>query len=181
MAGKAIQVNQGDRYNRLTIMYEIEKYISPSGIKARKFKCKCDCGNIIDVILNDLRRNNTLSCGCYKKERISQSNIVNVYIKHGLRYTQENKIWHGIKQRCYNPNNPRFYDYGGRGIGMHPDFRESFIKFYEYLKSSIGLRPGPEYSLDRIDNDGDYTYGNLRWATHSEQQKNKRPRNKKGA
>jgi len=80
-------------------------------------------------------------------------------------------------QRCCNPNNPGYADYGARGIVVHGPWVKSFIEFYNY----IGDRPPdltvngfPEYSLDRIDNDGNYEPGNVRWATRLEQMLNSR-------
>ena len=74
-----------------------------------------------------------------------------------------------MKQRCSNPNDSGYQHYGARGITYHPDF-ETFEGFYAYVKDLYV--PGLE--MDRIDNDGDYTYGNLRWTTHREQMENTR-------
>lgn len=75
-----------------------------------------------------------------------------------------------MKARCFNPNVKSYEDYGGRGIIVCPEWRDSFERFYK----DMGSRPGPEYSLDREDNDGNYESGNCRWATKSEQNANKR-------
>ena len=84
------------------------------------------------------------------------------------------KAWMAMKQRCDNPNRANYKDYGGRGIGYHPDF-QWFEPFRLYIESLEG-NDAPDLSLDRIDNEGDYTYGNLRWATPSEQRLNQRKR-----
>jgi hypothetical protein len=81
------------------------------------------------------------------------------------------KLWTAIKQRCLNPNYPRFCDYGGRGITICDEWRRSFEAFYEH----VGDRPAPHLSLDRIDNNRGYEPGNVRWATRSTQMKNRRP------
>jgi hypothetical protein len=75
-----------------------------------------------------------------------------------------------MKQRCLNPNDPSFQRYGGRGISVCFRWRESF----EHFLADMGPRPSRQYSIDRIDVDGDYEPTNCRWVTKQDQQKNKR-------
>jgi hypothetical protein len=82
------------------------------------------------------------------------------------------RVWTGIKQRCNNPKTPRYHDYGGRGITIHPSFN-SFEAFY----AEVGNPPTFGHTLDRVDNDRGYEPGNLRWATRQEQSLNRRDNN----
>lgn len=83
------------------------------------------------------------------------------------------RTWADIKQRCCNLNNPGYKNYGGRGITMHEPWVHDFQAFYDYV-STLEHYGESDYSLDRIENDGNYEPGNLRWATQSEQNRNKR-------
>jgi hypothetical protein len=93
-------------------------------------------------------------------------------VKHGESSdpTPEYEAWHQMKSRCLNPADKRYQQYGARGIGVCEQWIYSYGNFLAYM----GRRPSPDYSLDRIDNDGNYEPGNCRWATRSEQQQNKR-------
>lgn len=85
--------------------------------------------------------------------------------------SSEYRTWGGMVQRCTNPNNSRYSSYGGRGITVCDRWR-TFENFLE----DMGRRPSPDHSIDRIDNDGSYEPGNVRWATKSQQQINRRAR-----
>jgi hypothetical protein len=87
--------------------------------------------------------------------------------KHSKYGSPEYHAYHGAKQRCMNPRDPAWKDYGARGIKF------LFTSFEQWF-AEIGPRPGPEYEHDRIENDGNYEPGNVRWVTHAEQMKNRR-------
>lgn len=93
--------------------------------------------------------------------------------------TREYRTWHGMIKRCTNPNDPSYANYGGRGIRVHDRYRfgEAGMHAIEYLVADIGRRPDG-HVIDRINNDGDYCPGNLRWATLKESNQNKRHPNR---
>jgi hypothetical protein len=91
--------------------------------------------------------------------------------KHGMHGTPEYRSWQGAKQRCLNPEDDHYPSYGGRGIQICEEWRDDFTAFFAHM----GHRPTILHSLDRINVDGNYEPGNCRWATASEQQRNKRP------
>ena len=84
--------------------------------------------------------------------------------------TPEYKAWKAMKQRCFNPNNKQYLDWGGRGITVCDRWKNSFENFL----ADMGLKPTPKHSIDRIDNDDNYFSDNCRWATKAEQQNNQR-------
>lgn len=91
---------------------------------------------------------------------------------HGKSETREYRVWADMMQRCSNPKNARYADYGGRGIKVCKRWKEGFA-FANFLKD-MGPRPSTQHSIDRINNDGNYEPSNCQWATRSQQQNNKR-------
>jgi len=137
----------------------------------RAWLCVCDCGKETTVITGSLTSGNTQSCGCFHRAVISRMNKqIKPRRTHGMRNTPEYRAWINMKSRCYNPNVPYYKWYGERGISICKEWLDNFAAFYEH----IGPRPGKGYSIDRINNDGDYEPGNIRWATTYEQRNNRR-------
>ncbi len=160
-----MEIKSGDKYGRLTIIKEVEPHIQPSNKTIRKFNCLCECGNETNVLLDNLRNNNTRSCGCYNKEKSKKQ-----LTTHGLRYHPLYKTWDNMKTRCYNSNYIRYKDWGGRGIKVCDRWLNSFENFL----SDMGERPTLKHSIDRIDNNRNYEPSNCRWATPHQQSQNRR-------
>lgn len=125
------------------------------------WKCRCDCGHTQDVFGGDLRRGKSTKCQkC-------------AHFKHGALCRKERKseynTWYNMRMRCTNPKEIGFKRYGERGISVCKRWLNSFVDFY----SDVGPKPTPKHSLDRIDNDGNYEPGNVRWATATEQARNR--------
>lgn len=94
--------------------------------------------------------------------------VLTVNRTHGLAKTPTYNAWIAAKNRCFNEKNKRYHRYGGRGITMCREWVHDFPAFYAH----VGTRPHSKLTLDRIDNDGNYEPGNVRWATRSQQRIN---------
>lgn len=131
-----------------------------------KWKCHCDCGNEVIVPTAKLTSGHTKSCGCLKRK--------GYHFTHHLGKPDTYSHWYNIKSRCFNKNHPRFDDWGGRGIVMCDEWKNDFKAFHEYVTSLPNYGAKGFSSLDRIDNNGNYEPGNIRWATPKIQNNNKR-------
>lgn len=129
------------------------------------WNCKCSCGEMKEVDGRNLRSGNSKSCGCVTREKSLDRST-----KHGGRYSSEYSNWCNMVSRCTNRANKKWKYYGGRGISVCTQWRESFSEFIK----DVGPKPGKGFSLERERNEGNYEPGNVRWATQKEQTRNTR-------
>jgi len=134
--------------------------------------CRCDCGTEKEVCTAGLRAGRSRSCGCLNARRTAEMGRRNV--KHGDTIgghaSIEYRTWVSMIQRCHNPNQPAYAQYGARGITVCERWRSSFSAFLE----DMGRKPTPSHSIERKDSSKDYEPCNCRWATMLEQQRNRR-------
>lgn len=151
----------GQVFGRLTVVADVG---NDKGGRAR-WSCRCECGGLTEVRGDHLRNGRTASCGCAQQEARGKVNRT-----HGRSGTRLHRNWHSMIQRTTNPNVARYHIYGGRGIKVCDRWRNSFENF----ASDMGEPPTPQHSLDRINVNGNYEPGNVRWATKKEQGRNTR-------
>lgn len=156
----------GQTYGRLKVIRRGPNQSIDTSHPVVSWVCLCECGNEKLIRANNLRNSTTRSCGCLHRDATRERSLT-----HNLTLTVEHRAWINLRARCSNPKHNSWEHYGGRGIKVC----KRWDKFEHFLED-MGRRPSDTHSIDRINNDGDYTPKNCRWATKSQQSLNQRKR-----
>ena len=158
-------VPPGTQFGKLTIVKELPRHTFPSGRSRRRMECSCACGQITSALLNNLTSGHVTSCGCIGRASGRRNKT------HGQSRTLLYGVWCTMRNRCSDPTNISYPNYGGRGITVCKDWQVSFSAFFDWAMAS-GYRKG--LTIERNQNSGDYCPSNCSWVSNRQQQRNTR-------
>jgi len=149
----------GNIYGKLQVL----KYAKRSPSNKPMWLCKCECGTEKEIIGAALKNGKTVSCGCFHKQQLKERRTT-----HGMSGSPEYNSWAGMINRCKNPSHKDYALYGGKGIIVI----DTWSSFFNFL-SDMGNKPGPSYSIERLDGNKNYCPDNCVWATKKQQANNR--------
>ena len=160
-----------NEYNGFKVVKEVEKK-GKSHSRRAKFICK-KCKRMFEANVTNIMRASTSSCGCARYDSVTKHGD----LKIDSKYKSLRNTWNNINQRCSNKKNPRYKDYGGRGISLCDEWKNNYLTFRDW-----SIKNGWEAGLqiDRIDNDGNYEPDNCKWVTNIENNQGEKKRNRVG-
>ena len=160
--GKRLNIQIGRKYNRLTIIREVDKKNNLN----RRVECVCQCGKVKDYSLSTVLRGDSKSCGCLQKEIASKVNKT-----HGMSYTRIQNTWSDMLKRCYNEKSISYHNYGARGIRVCDEWRDSFDCFQRWAFLNGYAE---KLQIERINVNGNYEPNNCKFVTRHENMMNRR-------
>ena len=157
-----------------SFLRELSRMTTLTGRSIRMAEFLCSCSRTFTASIGNVKSDQVRSCGCLRRAATIRRST-----KHGMspadKGTRIYRFWQSMKDRCLNSKSTSYMNYGGRGISMHSKWVDDFPEFYDYFRRHMQLTDMPDgFSIDRIDNNGDYAPGNLRLATSLVQCNNKR-------
>ena len=157
----------GQKFNKWTVLSVYSRgFVRPDGKQEHaRLLCRCECGTVKHVAAGNVISGSVKGCGCH---------TVRPAVNHGMTKTPLYKTWVGIRMRILDPTCKDYVNYGGRGLQLEEEWCDSFPSFNAWILDNLGPKPSDKHSIDRIQNHVGYMKGNLRWATPSEQQNNRR-------
>lgn len=154
-------LEKGEQFGYWTIMHETTPSSNQTTKRIRMFACKCQCGSKRAIRMQDLTRGASTQCGCMQEELSRKANL-----KHGFRQTRLHQLFQNMLNRCQNPKNKRYKDYGGRGIKVCDEWREGGLAVFGKWAVDNGYKEGLQ--IDRKNNNKGYNPKNCRFITQKE-------------